>query len=314
MKKVRVIAVLVITFILLVSCDGFIKEENINRYIYPYLTFEVADNELSYTAKVIEGAKVKNLVIPTAVDYGSGYLPVMDFAGYKNPEDAKALESLVLGENVAIGTDAIKEASSLASITVSVTSENSYWYLPSTMKNKEDAHFIGWKAGDEFIDTGDLINPKNPVAVPVFEKHSYAIEHDKDYHWQECSVCDVIKGGKEAHSFENISGKSVCTYCGYEKSESSGDGGFNVGVLDKTPNGKLNYSESDKNIWKFTFVDLNKDYPPTTYKWFVNEEEQVGQTSPSFALISDRKQSYTVMCVFWNDNGIGSASVTVSGS
>lgn len=312
MKKWLAIIISCSFLVLLSSCDYSFKKESINRHIFPYLSFEASADGTSYSASVLKGAGIKHLIIPGVIKHDKGTLPVKEFSGYKDPSDAAALETLTLGSGVGIGIDAIKGTLSLKSITVTDPLEGALWHLPEKMES-DTGHFIGWKAGDSFIENNTPINPAAPVAVPVFEPHQYAIMHDNSCHWTACKVCMEIIGEKQAHDFKNLDGKQVCTYCGYEKSESSGDGGFDVGAVDKAPDGTLSVQEIEENSWVFRFIDRNPDYPPTAFRWFINDAEQLEEIEPEFSFVATEKQSYVIMCVFWNEDGIGSVSVKVTG-
>ena len=128
-------------------------------------------------------------------------------------------------------------------------------------------------------------------------------------------------GEKELHDFKNTSSGTVCSICGYVQS-SSGDteSGFDVDVVYPTPEGQLEYN-SDTKIVKFVSVDnLNV---PTTFIWYVNndiyppEKAFLKETLLPELNINEypdrfsRPESYIITCEFENENGSGSASITI---
>ena len=126
---------------------------------------------------------------------------------------------------------------------------------------------------------------------------------------------------KELHDFKNTSSGTVCSICGYVLS-SSGDTkpGFDVDVVYPTPEGNLKYDDNTKIV---KFVSASKHKEPDTYKWYVNK----GIYPPEKAFLKEtllpelnineypdrfsRPESYIITCEFENENGSGSASITI---
>ena len=159
------------------------------------------------------------------------------------------------------------------------------------------------------------------VVNQKFIHESLEWKTDEYYHWHECTICHEMVDEKELHDFKNTSSGTVCSICGYVLS-SSGDTkpGFDVDVVYPTPEGNLKYDDNTKIV---KFVSASKHKEPDTYKWYVNK----GIYPPEKAFLKEtilpelnineypdrfsRPESYIITCEFENENGSGSASITI---
>lgn len=199
--KRRILSIIAIVLILLsISCDSSVKrleEGNINYNIYPYLEFDLSYDSTYYIAYVVEGAKVTTISIPGEKHTDYGAMPVKVFGGFRNPEDAKYLETIVLDKGISeIKAGALDKASSIKRIESISEYGTSIWAnLP--ILNREGFHFLGWRTGDrKFVVNGMPVDPQYSIAEPVFEEHKYIIHEGKDATctengWKEYGVCSV---------------------------------------------------------------------------------------------------------------------------
>ena len=145
------------------------------------------------------------------------------------------------------------------------------------------------------------------------EKHIKEQVHDSEYHWDICSICNHALSEITEHTYEIIGDDKICTGCGYVAEDNLSDGGFEVGEENTAPDGTIKATDNGNNLWSFEFVDKNPEYPPTKFIWSVNGVEVEGTTGSSFEFKAEGKGSYLVMCVFFNDSGVGSADVSITG-
>lgn len=205
MKKI-LIALSLILFILFPSCDDSLTEAegNINEFIYPYLEFELSDTLTYYTATVVAGADLSTVRIPGEYHTDFGTMPVEEFAGFANPEDAAGLKELILDHNVQkVKDNALDYATNLETVSHVGESEEKEWaYLPKM--SKKGHHFIGWKSSDVYIwqivdgeykQITFTIDPESSEAVPVFVKLSKVdrkeatCTEDGNYEYYYCEDC-----------------------------------------------------------------------------------------------------------------------------
>lgn len=317
MKKLKSILTLAFLAFLLAACNGNLEmiegNGSVNLLIFPYLTFEPAEEEEYYEAYVVEGAAVTEIAVPGAVEVDGSEVPVKVFGGFRNPGDAAGLEKIILDSNIeAIGEGALDQAANISAVSVIGDVSGSFWMLPS-MAVEEGWHFL-WKAGDVYVKDGDPIDPANSTAYAVVGRHSAMIAHDGTYHWSECEECHEVIGSKEEHHFiTTASGAEVCEYCGYQKGSGSSSGGFDVDVEFKVPEGDLKVEPLGMNSWKFSFVNKKDEYPPTAVSWYVNNVKQADADEWDFFFTASGKKSYVIMCVFRNEHGGGSCSASVTG-
>ncbi len=148
--------------------------------------------------------------------------------------------------------------------------------------------------------------------TPMLE-HNKVWLNDRNHHWAECSLCGDILVEKEGHTFVTIGGTTYCTYCGYVPEQSSGvNSGFDVTVEDLIPAGYLTASELDTetNLYTVTLTSTNEESVPDHFSWYIDDELVAGETGTSITA-EYRYESFNVMCVFWNEKGTGSASITL---
>lgn len=199
--KRRILSIIAIVLILLsVSCDSSVKrleEGNINYNIYPYLEFELSYDSTYYIAYVVNGAKITTVSIPGEKHTDFGAMPVKVFGGFRNPEDAKYLETVILDEGISeITAGALDKATSIKRIETISEDGTSIWAnLP--ILNREGFHFLGWRTGDgKFVVNGMAVDPQYSIAEPIFEEHKYIVHEGKDATctesgWKEYGVCSV---------------------------------------------------------------------------------------------------------------------------
>ncbi len=184
MKKLKSILLLAFLAFLLAACNGNLEmiegNGSVNLLIFPYLTFEPAEEEEYYEAYVVEGAAVTEIAVPGAIDVDGSEVPVKVFAGFKNPEDSSKLETLILEAGVEeVKEGALDHAENISAVQVVGEVEGAVWcLLPAPVK--DGCHFLGWKAGDVYVSEGDPVDPSNPVAIPEFEAHQLEIHEGKE--------------------------------------------------------------------------------------------------------------------------------------
>lgn len=211
MKKIALLLISVI--LMLVSCNIGISpiseaEGNVNYYIYPYLKFTLAPDRTYYIASVVQGAKLSSISIPGQAQYENGGIPVREFAGFESAEDASSLKVLTLDVNVSIIREgSLDNATSIERIEIEGSKEGPIWAELPTLE-KTGYHFLGWKAGDTYVNAGDPIDPKHSDAVPVFEAHimtvheGYAATCTKSglLTSYECSICHGLYADNEGNT------------------------------------------------------------------------------------------------------------------
>ena len=172
-KTFRTFSILLIAvLVLFTSCNDKLQkldEGSVNEYIFPYLKFQKADDGKSATAVVVAGAQLNTVKIPAELED----LHVNEFIGFENSEDAASVKEIVIGSQDTVITDeALKQAINLEKVKVERTQDIQYWgKLP--VLEKDGYGFVGWFAGDIPIEEGDVMDPSNPVAVPVWKEHEY---------------------------------------------------------------------------------------------------------------------------------------------
>ncbi|MGN1190297.1 MAG: hypothetical protein ACI4SL_07880, partial [Candidatus Ornithospirochaeta sp.] len=119
-RKILPILLIIASLLSILSCDSSIKrleEGNVNYNIYPYLEFELSADSTYYIAYVVKGAKVTTISIPGEKHTDFGSMPVRVFGGFRNPEDAVNLETIILDKEIEEITEgALDYASSIKSI------------------------------------------------------------------------------------------------------------------------------------------------------------------------------------------------------
>ena len=167
------------------------------------------------------------------------------------------------------------------------------------------------------------------------EAHSWECYTDGDSHWQTCAVCKKTMVAMDyasneeghwyecwinhdykytelvPHNYEQKGNKLVCQQCGYEINKTGEDSGFDVVPVNPTPSGNLYYSRNGMRF-EFTLTNTNPNSVPTSYIWTVNSEENKRGEENTFEFIPPENGYYTIRCIFLNDNGAASASVSIS--
>ena len=67
--------------------------------------------------------------------------------------------------------------------------------------------------------------------------------------------------------------------------------------------------DEETKVWTITFTSTNPDAVPTSYAWYVDDELQEEETNEF--KYTPGPESVNITCVFGNDSGTGSASVTI---
>ncbi len=150
------------------------------------------------------------------------------------------------------------------------------------------------------------------VNTPKLE-HVMAWSNDSHFHWAVCSLCGDVLIAKEPHTFVTVGDTTYCTVCGYVQEVGSGvQSGFDVTVEDLIPKGYLTLSELDPitNLYTVTLTSTNPNSEPDEFMWYVDDNLVEGETGTSIQL-EYRYESFTVMVVFWNEKGTGSAELTI---
>ena len=146
-----------------------------------------------------------------------------------------------------------------------------------------------------------------------YGNHVKQWSNDKNYHWAECSICGYTIVAKEPHTFITIGGVTYCSFCGYVPESGGGvQSGFDVTVKDLIPAGYLTSSALDPTTNKYTvsFTSTNEESEPDHFNWYIDDVLVPGETGTSLEA-EYRYESFNVMIVFWNDQGTGSASITL---
>ena len=148
--------------------------------------------------------------------------------------------------------------------------------------------------------------------IPKLE-HEKVWSNDKNYHWSTCVLCGDVLDPKETHTFVVVGGITYCVVCGYVQEESGGvQSGFDVTVEDLIPAGYLTASEKDPvtSMYTINLTTTNPESEPDHFMWFIDDNQVEGAEGTSIQA-EYRYESFNVMCVFWNEKGTGSASLTI---
>lgn len=206
MKKLFPIIAIVLLLFSVLSCDSGLKrveDGNVNYYIYPYLKFTLSPDRTYFIASVVEGAKLTTVSVPGFVHTDFGAMPVKEFAGFEDINDSINLEEVILDVHIEeVSEGAFDKAENLMVVKTSGDKEGPKWaHLPEL--KKDGYHFLGWKAGDEYVFNGMAIDPENNEAVPVFEVHDYTMYPGKE------PTC--TEGGYEPYGTCKVCGHSTYT-------------------------------------------------------------------------------------------------------
>lgn len=132
-----------------------------------------------------------------------------------------------------------------------------------------------------------------------------------EHSWR-CEICKY-ESKKESHKLEgDVVGKRYCEDCGFYENEAKQDSeGFDIEYIDKEPNGYLEVKQNGTE-WTFTLINTNKNAPPESYKWIIDNvvSDETGNTCH---LLAPEKHSYSVMCIFTANGYYASASTRITG-
>lgn len=146
----RLLLGLLIILLALTSCDlQMVKEgESINQYILPYLEFVINEFADSFSARVVEGAKVESVYIPASIVINGVIYPVTDFLGFRNPDDAVNLKTITLASSeISISSEALAGVGDEVNIGIENVEDAAVWgELPVLEKAGEE--FLGWFYAD----------------------------------------------------------------------------------------------------------------------------------------------------------------------
>ncbi len=136
---------------------------------------------------------------------------------------------------------------------------------------------------------------------------------DDKQHSEKCTACGYeFPNTRENHEWVN----GYCK-CGKPEPDKPSSPGLDITVGMLEPEGVLNVSHTPDNVWTFEYRDTNPKSKAEHWRWFVDGKEQIkngiGIDSNVFVLESPRKRSYTIMCEFWNEQGIGSCDAMITG-
>ncbi len=143
--------------------------------------------------------------------------------------------------------------------------------------------------------------------------HVEVWSNDRYYHWATCALCGDVLEPKEVHTFITVGGITYCIVCGYVQEEGGGvQSGFDVTVEDLIPAGYLTASDMDPEtmLYTITLTTTNPESEPDHFRWYIDDNLVEGATGTSIQA-QYRYESFNVMCIFWNEKGTGSASVTL---
>ena len=231
----RILTVVSLVLMTLISCDIEMlggDESSVNQFIYPYLEFTLLDDG-TCSVSVLEGADVRTLRIPSAVDG----VRVSEFTGFKNPADAVELERLTIDISTVIVDGALDKALNLREIIFEGITASSLWPELPSLESSDEQHFVGWFAGEEKIYAGMPVDPENTVARPVYGTHTLT--------FVEGTQPTCTESGRIEHY--------ICTGCGALFSDSEGldeiqEEDIIISPLEHDATGK--WITSDAQHWK----------------------------------------------------------------
>ena len=199
-RRILSITAILIVVLSILSCDSSIKrieEGNINYNIYPYLEFELSPDSTYYIAYVVNGAKLTTVSIPGEKHTDYGAMPVRVFGGFRNPEDAVNLETVILDKGIKEITEGALDYAQLIKRVETRGEDGTSLWANLPILNRDGFHFLGWKTGDgKFVENGMAVDSRYPIAEPIFEEHRYIYYEGKEATctekgWNEYGVCSV---------------------------------------------------------------------------------------------------------------------------
>ena len=185
------------------------------------------------------------------------------------------------------------------------TSSGKHWLTCNNCDEKINEEMHSWECytdGDSHWQT-----------CPVCKKTTVAMDYayNEEGHWFECRINhDYEYTELVPHNFKQEGSKLICQECGYTINKTGDDSGFDVVPIDPTPSGTIVYSREGK-CFEFTLVDTNPNSLPTLYIWTVNNEEVKRGDEKTFVFNPSSDGYYTIRCIFLNDNGASSVTVSV---
>ncbi len=213
LKMKRNIFLTSIIFILLIvvfSCglEPMEAGRSVNEYIFPYIFFELSEDENYYTASILSGAAVGKVYIPGYVDYFDNDVPVKEFTGFENPEDSVNLVEIRIDATVErIAEGAFEKAVNLKKIIiVGNEAEDGWSNLP--ILTVAGSHFHGWKI------TSDGAEAVMYELIHHEAKDSTCTENGNVEYW-ECPECGKLFGDLTAED-ETTKDKVVVEALGHK--------------------------------------------------------------------------------------------------
>lgn len=152
MKRNIFLTSIIFILLIVVSSCGLEPMEagrSVNGYIFPYIFFELSEDESYYTASILSGAAVEKVYIPGYVDYFDNDVPVKEFTGFEEPEDSVNLVEIRIDATVKrIAEGAFEKAVNLKKIIIVGNETEDGWSNLPILTVAGD-HFHGWKITDE---------------------------------------------------------------------------------------------------------------------------------------------------------------------
>ncbi len=190
---------LLMIILALTACDVEMVQpgQSVNQYSLPYLEFVINEFADSFSARVVEGSRLETVYIPSSILINGTVFPVTEFLGFKNPEDAVNLKTIMLEEDsIVISSLALVNVGDEINIGVEKKEEASKWgALPVLERPGMD--FLGWfYAGAETpVQEGDAVEGQVSPRWKAHEAHYVAAkastcegEGNVEYYW--CPNCN----------------------------------------------------------------------------------------------------------------------------
>ncbi len=184
------------------------------------------------------------------------------------------------------------------------TSSSKHWLMCNTCNERINEGPHSWECFSE--------GHNHWQACSVCKKTTVAMDYayNEEGHWLECWINhDYQYSELVPHNFEQKGNKLICQQCGYEINKTGEESGFDVVPVDPTPSGILSYARNGK-IYEFTLTNTNPNSVPSSYIWTVNNEEKKRGEDNTFVFEPSVDGYYTIRCIFLNDKGAASASVS----
>ena len=143
------------------------------------------------------------------------------------------------------------------------------------------------------------------------KEHTHTWSYDLDVHSWKCEICGYESEKEEHKLIGEVVGERYCE-CGFYENKAKQDSeGFDIEYIDKEPNGYLE-AEQNGTVWTFTLISTNKNAPPESYKWIIDNVVST-ETGGTYHLSAPERHSYSIMCVFTANGYYASASTRITG-